>query len=462
MKSINKHLDHSNPKISVMTGLFVWSLLFEPSTYFLLNTYETIGIAGKLSRFLQFTFIFMFIFQAILRAKFKFQNPLSSLNINFTYYFIFISISGILGYFFGSYSLVAGESFRAPYVEYAIILYYFAYFVVFSRIFLVTKAGIDYFFKWFKITFIIVLIIGFTEFFLLWIQREFIYFEFNGLGRHIYENRTLGLRFHSIVGEPRDAYSYLTFAFCILALKDIWEEKRKLTFYWISLIILAALLTSSFSGLLGTFFAIGLLIFYYFPVLSSNQKLKLILGFLSILTLFYVYIQFAPRMALFYDGFKDLYDILDNGSLENGMEINNVMNEHRGNILPIWHLWLEVREFKFFHLFFGNGLGSANVVNSLYTPNEGPVKQIFNPNSGITRMLYGEGIIGIMLFISVFLSSIKKVFINYKIFTKLKLLTLIMIGAYFAHRMPTLFIFLGVSLAVLRVKSLEMNLNSKN
>jgi hypothetical protein len=269
------------------------------------------------------------------------------------------------------------------------------------------------------------------------------------------------LRFHSIVGEPRDAYSYLTFAFCILALKDIWEEKRKLTFYWISLIILAALLTSSFSGLLGTFFAIGLLIFYYFPALSSNQKLKLILGFLSILTLFYVYIQFAPRMAFFYDGFKDLYDILDNGSLENGMEISNVMNEHRGNIIPIWHLWLEVREFNFFHLFFGNGLGSANVVNTFYTPNESSVQQIFNPNAAIIRMLYGEGIIGIMLFIFVFLSSIKKIFINYKIYTKLKFLLLIMIGAYFAHRVPTLFIFLGVSLAVLRGKSLEMNLNSK-
>jgi len=77
-------------------------------------------------------------------------------------------------------------------------------------------------------------------------------------------------------------------------------------------------------------------------------------------------------------------------------------------------------------------------------------------------MLYETGIIGIFLFIFIFISPLKKLSIDYKIYTKLKLLMLIMLGLYFSHRNPAPYIFFGIILAVFHYKLIGKNSNSKN
>ena len=91
------------------------------------------------------------------------------------------------------------------------------------------------------------------------------------LPRHLSDGTYVGLRFHGIAGEPRDAFSYLMLSLGIFALRDIWEDKKKLTLFWIILIITSAFLTESFSGILGIAFFGILILIYYLPFASSNM-----------------------------------------------------------------------------------------------------------------------------------------------------------------------------------------------
>ena len=142
---------------------------------------------------------------------------------------------------------------------------------------------------------------------------------------------------------------------------------------------------------------------------------------------------------------RDVYQSLDSGG-ELSPVIANVMN----NIYPVWHIWLEVKEFNFFHLFFGNGFGSASVINNYYL-NE---LAVINPNSSLIRMIYENGIIGIILFVFVFLKPLKILCVDKKLLNKLVFLMLMMLGMYFAHRSASLYIFLGIAITVYKRKSI--------
>jgi O-antigen ligase len=77
-----------------------------------------------------------------------------------------------------------------------------------------------------------------------------------------------------------------------------------------------------------------------------------------------------------------------------------------------------------------------------------------NPNAGIIRSLYETGVIGTLLFIAVFLTPIKKMYMNNIIHSKLIIFMLLMLGMYFAHRSAIPYIFLGMTLVVLKNKSI--------
>ena len=83
-----------------------------------------------------------------------------------------------------------------------------------------------------------------------------------------------------------------------------------------------------------------------------------------------------------------------------------------------------------------------------------------NPHAGIIRSLYETGIIGTLLFISVFLTPIKKMYMNNNINSKLIIFMLLMLGMYFAHRSAIPYIFLGIALVVLKNKSITSHSTS--
>ena len=474
MNKLTTNLKNKELNIPTLTKLYVWSVLFEPLLYFVIVPQNISGIGGNISRVFQLIVLILLSIKVLLSLKIKFWNPLSSDSLYYTYYFIFISLTGIIGYFTGTYTnpyfgdseleilnnnalatFITGALFR-PIFEYFIVLYYFVYFVILAQYMLVKKVEIDYFFRWFNVLFLTCILVGFIDLFLMhvlhpvpeWMKTLNLYYH--GIGRHIADTQYPGTRFHGIAGEPRDAFVYLILCIGIFTLRDIWQKQKKLTFYWLILITTAMLLTESFSAMLGIIFSVILLMIFYLIDLKLKKQLFFMFMFFIAILVVSVYTNHSIRLSAYYIGFLTVYD-----SLSRGEVITSALKVSMNNIYPVWHLWLEVKEFNFFHLFFGNGLGSSSVINNYYW--QANPSRVINPNSSIVRMIYDSGMIGIFLFILAFIMPLKRLNIEYKIYLKFKFLMLIILGLYFAHRSVVPYVFLGIALVVFRYKLNEMN-----
>jgi hypothetical protein len=467
-----QNLKNYESQVSVLTKIYIWSVLFEPLLYFVIVPQNISGVTGNISRLFQLIVLILLSFKVLLSLKIKYFNPLSSASLFYTYYFIFIILSGIIGYLTGTYTLtflhdsepvvkkinffvnfITGASYR-PFIEYFIALYYFIYFVILAQYILVKKVDIDYFFRWFNALFLFCILFGFFDLFLIHVLNpapewmKSLNLNYHGIGRHIADSQYPGERFHGIAGEPRDAFVYLLLCIGILSLRDIWQNQKKLTSYWIILIATAMILTESFSAMLGIIFSIILLMMFYLKDLKLKKQLFFIFMFLIAILGVSAYINSSYRLTGYYYGFLTVYD-----SLSRGEVVTSALNVAMNNIYPVWHLWLEVKELNFFHLFFGNGLGSSSVINNNYWHYN--ATHVINPNSSIIRMIYDSGMIGILLFILAFIMPLKRLNIEYKIYRKFKFLMLLILGTYFAHRSIAPYLFLGITLVVLRFQSSE-------
>ena len=101
----------------------------------------------------------------------------------------------------------------------------------------------------------------------------------------------------------------------------------------------------------------------------------------------------------------------------------------------------------------GTGLGSASAINNAYLRSG----EILNPRANIIRLLYENGLIGTLFFISAFVYPIKYLRLPKYIDNKMILSTLFILGAFFAHRSSVPYIFLGSSLVILNQWSLINN-----
>ena len=474
MQESNIITDIRTSKLKLISKVYIWSVVMEPLLYFILAPQNITGIGANFARIFQFIVVASLCMKLFSSKRARIPNCFSPLNKNFTYYFIFAILSGFLGLYTGSYSFnidfsiqVVGNSIIAdfirdhsfrPFFEYFIAFYYFAYFVVLAGFMLTTKEAIDYFFKVFVIALLICLFAGFLD---LLLQ---LLFKYEGFPRQFADGRSVGFRFHGIAGEPRDAFNYLMLGFGMLVLRDIWEDKKKLTLFWIILITTAALLTQSLSGILGIAFFGILVVIYYLPYASSRIKLLFFSIVLLVALAIFINILLSDRLMRYYYEFFWLYSLLEGGPLKeidwtsrcnfpNITDCNRLAAVFKGqmsNIYPVWHLWEEIKEFNFLHLFIGNGLGSTSIINNYYMHSY----ELYNLHAGIVRSIYETGVIGTLLFIAAFLTPIKKMFMNHNINSKLIIFMLLMLGMYFAHRSAIPYIFLGIALVVLHNKSI--------
>ena len=480
MQESNIMTNSKTSSLKLITKVYIWSVIMEPLYYFILAPQYITGIGANFARIFQFIVIASLCLKLFSSKRARIPSFLNPLNKIITYYFIFAVFAGFLGLYTGSYSFnidfstqvagnsiiadfIRGHSFR-PFFEYFIAFYYFAYFVVLARYILTTKEAIDYFFK---LSFIALLACFFVGFLDLLLQ---LLFKYEGFPRHFSDGRTVGFRFHGIAGEPRDAFSYLMLSLGVLTLRDIWEEKKKLTLFWIILIITATMLTQSFSGILGVAFFSILVVIYYLPTTSTRNKILFFSIALLVFLVIFINTLLSDRLMRYYYEFFWLYSLLEAGPLMdidwasrcNSPNINEcdrlvaVFKGQMNNIYPIWHLWEEIKQFSFLHLFIGNGLGSTSVINNYYMHSNG----LENPHAGIIRSIYETGVIGTLLFIAAFLTPIKKMYMNNNVNSKLILFMLLMLGMYFAHRSAIPYIFLGIAIVVLKNKSITSRSNS--
>jgi len=422
---------------------------------FVLFSKGLFGVPGSVSRIIQLLVLIgltMRIFKKLILSKshsLMMPNFVSPIYIYLIGYFLLLIFSGVVGYFVGNYDLpwsqqenFTGSKLNSfinsvairPLFEYVVAAYFIIYFVFLPRLFLKTKKDLVYFFTIFKIMFIVSLLAGILDYF------------FSSMGfvdlipRHIYDGVDIGNRYHGFGGEPRQAFVYLMLGLAIFHLKAYFEG-TSLNKWWAFFIIIAAILTKSFSGYLGIFAFIGLSIV---SQLKSLKSFFIALFYSSILLLFlYLLMINTEKIILYLESASNLWAILETGG-----ELPYLMKVQRDSIYPLYDLTVKFREFNFFPIFFGSGLGSASVTNNVY---DGVVLGVFNPNSQFVRLLYASGLFGLLFFLLAFTHPVKYLTKNLDRRTQnhFILYMLLLVGCSFGVRSPAPYIYLGVFISVM-------------
>jgi len=430
---------------SILCKTYVWSVLMEPLLLFVVAL-PIFGLAISISKFLQLMVLLILGLRFLVARNHVFFARIPAVYKKYFHYLIF----ALCSYCYGIYTEVYisdhytfSESLPTfvyrPIFEYGIILYYFLYYVMLANYFLKTPRAINYFFKIFKFTFFLTLSIGFLDLALIYMSGA----AFEGLPRHLSDMTRPGDRFHGLAGEPRDAFIYLILGLSMLALKDIWLNERKLTKPIFFMIVTAMILTQSFSGLLGLLFSVVLLMMFFLSFTSVSRLIGALSAIVLMVLIIFVGVEMSPRIQLYIEAFYDLYQTLSAGE-----EVASILSVSMNNISPVWHRVSEVLEFDILGLLVGTGLGSASAVTNNYLG----TNEIANPNANIIRLIFETGLIGTWLIIQAFLKPIKTSIPYKKDRSKMLFYMLILLGAFFAHRSVTPFIFLGALLVVFQNK----------
>jgi len=449
-------INTENNRVSLLSKLYIWSVVVEPLLFF--NSGHIFGIGFSLSRYLQFIVIISFAARSISRYcsynnyKFKIFNTIYPPYRIYSLYIILTCLAGIYGITSGAYiipNLLISQTLKVsvyrPFFEYSVSIYYFVYFVVLFKYMIKNNADINYFFKIFNIVFYFALITGLLDYLLMLIIKGY-----EGLPRNLSDLRSPGLRFHGIIGEPRDAFVYLILGICVLVVKDIWYSKRMLSIPKLIMIILALFLTESASGVMGIIFSIIIIIIYFVP----KMKIKNIFAIIIILSLMFMFsfysIKSSERVFRYYTGFTTLYTSLESETHYSYRSIDSDLRVVANNIYPLWHRWREILELNIIPLILGTGLGSSSVINNYYYGVDyKEYNSILNPNANIIRIIYESGVLGLLIYISAFIRPIKRTFLSKQTYLKILFCMIIILGSSFAHRTVTPFLFLGLILNVL-------------
>ncbi|MFZ5589831.1 MAG: hypothetical protein ACOY4M_09395 [Pseudomonadota bacterium] len=440
-------------KLTTIGRLYAWSVVFEPLLFFVVAHSALTGVGANLARILQIFVLIGLALRWLLQKKpFLIFNPASPLYVEYTYYYIFAIFAGLLGLISGSYvldmqynpdyassllaSIIRGPSFR-PVFEYFIALYYFAYFVVLPRYLLNSTEGVQYFFKIFSITFGLFMILGGLDLVLVIFGHELIH-------RHLSDGVEIGFRFHSLAGEPRDAFVYLMFGMATLTLREFLRDGKSISKAWIITILAAALLTQSASGLFGLLFSGFLMLAFS---LKHPSKLRTLVSaglflMVSVGTI-YVCVYFSQRLQFYVDALYGIFRILDQGE-----PIPQGLLGQMNNIFPIWDMYQKIIHGNVLPLIFGSGLGSSSIINN----NLGYWNDLTNPHAQLVRVLYESGVVGLYFLVMSFVYPVRILTVHLppKVAKRFLLFTLVLVGAFLAHRSATPFIYLGIFMLVMQ------------
>ena len=444
--------------MSLITRIFVWSLILEPMLFFIVFERSLVGITGNISRFLQALVILGLILRALLAKRIgvfipvlKFVNPMHRI---YCIYLLLAIFAGIMGWLMGSYDLVSEEysleqkslfsnvlnsNMIRPFFEYVIAYYQFYYFVLLTTYFLDTEQKVCYYFSVFKKMFLLSMVVGFLD-------LALVYWEISYVPRHLSLDdwHFVGFRFHGLAGEPRDAFSYLLFGLSTLYLKALIENKS-LSKAWVFVVVIAALLTQSTSGLLGIAMFMALYGIHSLKFMSLSRLFQLTIGGVGLLMLLYVAVNNTPRILNYINLMDDVWI-----ALESNKELPLLLYGQSTNIFPLYDMLVKVKNGELLPILIGSGLGSTSIINQIYMG----VNEFLNPHAQVVRVLFESGIIGSFLLVLAFTRPVKLLTTSVSAMQKKKLyLTMfLLIGCFLGHRSNAAFIYLGTMIAIFNIK----------
>ncbi len=457
----NSNLSESKDRLSVISRVYIWSLIFEPLLYFVYaSAGQTTGIPLSVSRILQIIVLISFILRLMLIRRPIAQQQLFSIHLNkyFVYYFLILFVSSFLGIFiFHSYevsiksSIFNGETevpfLRSKYIrpvfDIFLLSYYYFYFIILARHFFNSGKAISYYFKYFILSFYGIIFFGFVDLGYSFLMGSAL------IKRHLGESTDVGTRFHSFIGEPRDAFVYLVYAGLILVIYHFLYSKIRYISIMLYLILAAAILTQSASGIIGNFIG-GILALIYFLSKGSKKSFYFFGVFTVLITFVIILIPYSPRMGLYIEGFSSLYD-----NLKRGDELPYILLVQSVNFLPFWGMFNQLLNYNYFQFLFGSGLSSSAYYNMNYIGDY----SFSNPNSQFTRILFEGGIVGFIIYL---LFLVKPALQFLKMLPRKAgynsiFLFFLLTGSGLAHRSLIPFIFAGLVLAYNRVYGAKKN-----
>lgn len=467
---------NNNNQILFLSKLYAWCIFFEPLLFFIVT--RSVGFNLTPAKVLELLFVFFFllfvIFPLNTSKSFRLKLPdFNSFIYGFIYLYIFsLLISTIFGWLLGGYQIdlsfyqsgdfsqqelntrLIVNAFRGIFI----IIFYFFFFTFLASVFLNTRENLEYFFINFRRVFLFCLLVGYVDYFII------ASVGYDLVPRHIYDNLSVGSRFHGFAGEPRQAGVYLLFGLGVFYLESLLL-KRPVKKYIFFLTILAAFLTTSITLLVALFIFVLLIL----PLYLFRFELKKVLSIFLIISTFLSIAVFTgnnlesvaeyfPRvnsLAGYYNAFYDLWFIL-----ESKAELPYFVKIQLGEIYPLYDFISMLRNGEFLSILFGSGPGSAALNNYSYVD---ILMAYGNPNSYGIILLYESGIVGSLIYLSAFFVPIKILASSFRSTERSRLYTYmaLVLSASLALKSPTIYIFLGLVISTLMVIQREEGVGGK-
>jgi len=439
--------------------IYIWTLVLE------LVMYLTFDLGAiflpdniRFSRLLQVSFLGFILFSYLANGK----NYLGSVKVNKYIIFFFAIIIGstfvyvLSGGYESAVNALRYNStinhadaayavYKLPLREFVVYLYIIFYYILLSQIFIKTNREIEYFFKVFEWVFFISIFLGILGLLSAFFDHQLFARQFN-----YGEKRYIGLRFHGMFGEPRDASVALMFGLAIMHLKMLFLGKKTMHKGLYLIIIILALVTQSGSLVLSLLIFIPLyLMFNSYPTIGSMVKLFFIISI--VIGVVIVLVTNIPRLSLYYTQIMLLPDLL-----QEGVKLPTHINTQLVNIYPFWLTYNKILAFDFFSLVFGSGLAATAIEK--YSINS------FNfsaSHAQLPRLIFEFGIAGFftwfyMLFHN--LSRFKNILPAYE-WNRLFALFILLCAAALAHRSHLIYIYVGIAYSIYRVMNDKFSKN---
>ena len=444
---MNQTVDHAS-KSYYLSRLWIVSVVFEPLLIFLIADPSQAGISIGLARVLQVMVLLLLFCEVCLgRIILIYKDDLK----------IYLPLIGLLGYIFivtlvniaiDAYQFLSMQpanlqtnvftlgAFPRVVIEFLVLIYNLIYFVVLAPVFLRRRNDINFFIKSMMYALSMHFVLGWLDFLLVALGG----IEF--LPRHLSDLRHVGVRFHGIAGEPRDAAVFMLCLFFFFSVKNVFEGNKRERISYPMAFLLGASVLATVSAT--AFVAIA--ISFFFVLVYSHQKINikrtLITCFTLVFALFFsiYFITKIERLDLYVNTYGGLFWSLIRNPLQ---DLPPVVLVSFNNVYPLIVMVNEIMDFNIFGALFGSGLGGSGLVNAeIYSHYQ-------NPNSQVIRLLYEYGLLGSLAYVLSIVVLVKRAADEMQMHNSRILLysALIMLGGAFAHRSAFYLILCGFACA---------------
>jgi len=325
-------------------------------------------------------------------------------------------------------------AYRLPFREFSVYIYVIFYYLILSQYLIKNHKHIVYFFHIFEKVFYVAVVIGVVGLFFSLFDVQLLSRQFN-YGEGIY----IGVRFHGVFGEPRDASVALIFSLAIFNLKNIYFGKNNnhYKYLWIVLFLLITTVSGSLS--------IAFLIFIPMYVLFYGNKLKLfnmrnLLLFVIFISIFYLYVISNSRLWLYFE-----QALMIPGMIENEIKLPYHIKNQIVNIYPFWLTYLKIINFDLFSLLFGSGLG----VTAIEVYPNGPY-EFGTAHSQLPRLIFETGVVGFLAwsFMLFFYMKYFRFILTHAQWRTLFFYFVLVCSAALAHRSHLIYIYVSIAFSV--------------